>query len=158
VITITVDATSVLARLTRFSGNVRGAIRRAIALDTDRVAELARGKLSGGVLHVRSGRLLASLRSSVRESPDFITGQVQAGRGVPYARIHEYGGRTKPHVIEARNALALRFTVGGKVVFARSVNHPGSLIPERSYLRSSLAELRGQIVEDLKAAVFAASR
>lgn len=40
------------------------------------------------------------------------------------AAFLEYG--TKPHVIRARKASALRFVVGGKTVFARKVNHPGT--------------------------------
>lgn len=40
------------------------------------------------------------------------------------APILEYGSR--PHVIRARRARALRFVVGGKTVFARKVNHPGT--------------------------------
>lgn len=42
----------------------------------------------------------------------------------PYsAPVHE-GAR--PHVIRPRNARALRFMVGDRVVFARRVNHPGN--------------------------------
>jgi|SRR5687767_4361019 len=33
---------------------------------------------------------------------------------------------TPPHVILPRFAKALRFSVGGRIVFARSVNHPGT--------------------------------
>lgn len=33
---------------------------------------------------------------------------------------------TDPHVIRPRNAKALRFTIGNKVVFAKKVNHPGT--------------------------------
>ena len=40
------------------------------------------------------------------------------------AEFLEYG--TKPHVIRARRARFLRFVVGGKTVFARKVNHPGT--------------------------------
>lgn len=54
------------------------------------------------------------------------------GRGVqweilsiaPYSRYVE--GGTKPHRIEPRNASMLRFVVGGDVVFAHGVNHPGT--------------------------------
>ena len=38
---------------------------------------------------------------------------------------------------------------GGAQRFARKVEHPGSLIPERSYLRSSLEEMRDEIVSSL---------
>jgi hypothetical protein len=39
------------------------------------------------------------------------------------APVHE-GAR--PHVIRPRNARALRFMIGERVVFARRVNHPGN--------------------------------
>jgi hypothetical protein len=41
-----------------------------------------------------------------------------------YAGAIDQGAR--PHVIRPRKAKALRFVVGGKVVFARKVNHPGN--------------------------------
>jgi hypothetical protein len=39
------------------------------------------------------------------------------------AAVHDGSG---PHIIRARKKKALRFEVGGKVVFARSVRHPGT--------------------------------
>lgn len=55
---------------------------------------------------------------------------------------------TKPHVIEARNALALRFTVeGGTVIFRRRVNHPGTKA-NRWDLRA-WAKVRGEAVQVL---------
>jgi hypothetical protein len=51
----------------------------------------------------------------------------------------------------------LRFQLGGKVVFAKRVNHPGSRMPERSFLRSALydmeSEITRQLVGDIKKAV-----
>lgn len=41
-----------------------------------------------------------------------------------YAGYVEYG--TRPHIIRPRRRRALRFRVGGAVVFARRVNHPGT--------------------------------
>ena len=43
-------------------------------------------------------------------------------------------------------------------MFARIVHHPGSRIPERSYLRSSLAEMAAEIDAEMKAAVIDAVR
>lgn len=37
--------------------------------------------------------------------------------------VHE---GTAPHQIVARNAQALRFEIGGQVIFVQSVNHPGT--------------------------------
>jgi hypothetical protein len=52
-------------------------------------------------------------------------------------------------------AKALAFAIGGKQVFAARVNLPAVTVPERSYLRSSLAE---EIVEGLSDAVVEAIR
>lgn len=41
-----------------------------------------------------------------------------------YAGIVSSGSR--PHVIQPRRGKALRFVVGGQVVYARRVNHPGT--------------------------------
>lgn len=48
----------------------------------------------------------------------------QVGSPVKYALLHHQG--TRPHVILPRRAKSLRFVVGGKVVFAKRVNHPGT--------------------------------
>jgi len=50
-------------------------------------------------------------------------------------------------------AKALAFAVGGKQVFAARVNLSAVMMPERSYLRASLAEKAGEIREGLSGAV-----
>ncbi|MCX8957218.1 phage virion morphogenesis protein [Erwinia psidii] len=52
------------------------------------------------------------------------------GTNVVYARIHQMGGKTRPHIIRPRDKKALRFN--GR--FASKVNHPGSDIPARPFL------------------------
>jgi len=66
---------------------------------------------------VRTGRLVRSIYAAK-------TGDLSAkvGVGVYYAVYVEYG--TRPHIIRAHGR-ALRFEVGGKVVFAKYVRHPG---------------------------------
>lgn len=49
---------------------------------------------------------------------------VRLSNAVRYAPFLEFG--TKPHVIAARRAKALRFTVRGQTLFRKSVNHPGT--------------------------------
>lgn len=142
----------------RMSDAVRVALRGEIVSLTQQLAQRVKAKLSGQVLNKRSGRLYNSVQTELIEDAQQVYGQVSAGKGVPYAKIHEYGGRTKPHVILPKNGKVLRFvSKSGDVVFATRVNHPGSLIPERSYMRSSLTEMRDEIVERLtKATVNAA--
>lgn len=50
---------------------------------------------------------------------------------------------TKPHEIVPVNAQALRFEIGGKIIFARRVQHPGSRA--NPYHKRTMARLRSQI-------------
>ena len=65
---------------------------------------------------------------------------------VKYAAIQEYGGKTSAHEILPAKGYVLAFVAGGGQHFARRVEHPGSLIPERSYLRSSLEDMNDEIL------------
>jgi phage gpG-like protein len=136
----------------RLTEATRSNMRGAVVTLTRRLAELVRRNLSGTVLNVRSGRLRGSIRSEMIETKDEIGGRVYS-EGVPYARIHEFGGQTSPHVIMARNSKSLAFVWGSRgLVFFKSVNHPGSRIPERSYMRSALEEMRSEIIETYRKA------
>ena len=110
-------------------------------------------KLSGSVLNVRTGNLRRSIQNEMERSDNSVTGKVYSAGDVKYAAIHEFGGTTAPHVIEARNAKSLAFVTAGKTVFARKVNHPGSVIPERSFMRSSLREMSPEIQADIEQSV-----
>jgi len=112
-------------------------------------------KLTGEVLQTHSGALAASIFSSIGGNDSDTTISV-ASTGVPYAAIQEFGGKTAAHQIIATNAKALAFRVGGDLVFAKHVNHPGSNIPARSYLESSLAEMRDEIESGFKQAILEA--
>ena len=83
-----------------------------------------RAKNEGGVTLQKSGRLAASIAT------DYDASTVVIGSNVEYARIHQLGGKTKPHTIRPTTKKALAF--GGHVV--KSVNHPGSDIPARPFL------------------------
>lgn len=63
--------------------------------------------------------------------------RVMVGSNLPYARIHQEGGRTSPHVIRPKRKKALAF--GG--VVRKKVNHPGSEIPARPYLGVSVEDM-----------------
>jgi phage gpG-like protein len=92
---------------------------------------------SEGRLGVRTGRLRRSLRATRTEVVG--DGVVSAiGTNVQYMGPHEFGGQTAPHVIRAKNGKALRFGVGGRVVFRKSVKHPGSKIPARAPIRRGI--------------------
>ena len=129
-------------------------------------------KLSGEVLNVgknRPGHTGGQLRASVSQKVEVIgqtiLGSIFSSGDVVYAAIHEYGGTTSAHIIVPKRASVLAFipdkgAVGelsraGKsgTVFASKVDHPGSHIPERSYMRSTLNEMSSQISLGIKQAV-----
>jgi hypothetical protein len=62
----------------------------------------------------------------------------------------EFGGIIPPHEIVPDKARALAFLVGGKQAFAARVNLPAVTVPERSYLRASLAEMADEIFDTLR--------
>ena len=65
------------------------------------------------------------------------SGRVSWGSEVPYASIHNRGGKTKAHEIRARRGKALKFAGRGGDVYRRKVNHPGSNIPKRQFIGHS---------------------
>lgn len=52
---------------------------------------------------------------------------------------------TRPHIIRPRRASVLRFTVAGRVVYARKVNHPGSR-KHRGWFSDRVTPLRWAIL------------
>jgi HK97 gp10 family phage protein len=150
-ITLKGDA-ELIARLKAIGPSVRRELTRTVTSDALKLEALVKAKLSGQVLKVVTGSLRASIFSRVNSESDAVTGQVASSGDVKYAAIHEFGGRTPARVIEAKGK-ALAFMWQGKQVFFKRVNNPGATMPERSFLRSSLADMKDEIVRDLNDAV-----
>ena len=103
----------------RLDGAVGPILRRKHASITRQTATEARSRVP-----VLTGNLGRSLIEMPQEySALRVTGGVET-RGVPYAAAVHEGSR--PHRIVARRAKALRFMMGGEVVFRKSVWHPGT--------------------------------
>lgn len=69
------------------------------------------------------GSMGAGIRTAVQRGPDGdFRGVVSSTH--PATVFVVYG--TRPHVIRPVRARALRFTVGGRVVYAQIVHHPGN--------------------------------
>ena len=98
---------------------------------------------------VDTGTLRASIASVVEEIAAGYRALV--GTNTEYAAEVEFG--TGPHTI---TGTPLRFTVGGEVVFARSVDHPGT--PAQPYLSPALRNSERYITERLQEAFAAAVR
>jgi phage gpG-like protein len=152
-ITVTVDPSRAIAKIERIPERVRSALRGTIVDLTQSLAELVRTKLSGGVLKVRSGRLLASITSTLVENTTSIVGKVET-RGVPYAAIHEYGG-----TIHHPGSSKFQAWEGPDGWVRTHFTRPHDIVmPMRSYMRSSLEEMRSEIVARLTAAAHSGAR
>jgi phage gpG-like protein len=158
-LTITIRGTDqVLATLAKKPAQLRRAIGLGLRDGALVVLRRAQENLTGKVLNVDRGWLRQSMNVFSRVK-DGIAG---VGTNLVYAKIHEFGGRTQPHRIEARGsgnlaiaktklgASLLTMTKRGKVrkssynagllVFRRAVEHPGANMPARPYLRPALRE------------------
>lgn len=126
-------------------------------------------KLSGQVLHVRTGTLRRSINQRVESSGSQIVATV--GTNVEYAAIHEYGFHgqvtVREHLRRSRaqmglarfrmNKLGERIEVKGSYakagggngeVYVRSHTREVDL-PERSFLRSALREMQPKIIQEI---------
>jgi len=108
-------------------------------------------KLSGEVLQMKSGALAGSIGVTIEETSGGVAVRLATSAGVKYAAIHEFGGVIPPQQIVPDKAKALAFLVGGKQAFAARVNLPAIAMPERSYMRTSLAEMADDIRDELAA-------
>lgn len=82
---------------------------------------------SGGPSRLRKNNVLS-------RSPRVImvdNGKAVVGSDRRYAAIHQLGGKTRPHIIKAKNGKALHWPGARHPV--KQVNHPGSKIPARPY-------------------------
>ncbi len=91
-----------------------------------RWVESARAKREGGKTLQDSGLLLRSLESHSGRN------YAMVGTNMKYAAIHQFGGKTRPHIIRPRDKGGL-YWPGAAHPF-QSVNHPGSKIPARPFL------------------------
>jgi hypothetical protein len=76
-------------------------------------------------VRVRTGTLLSTIRKKVGFRKSFAYVDVLAGQNRLRYTMIEHDG-SPAHRITARRRKSLRFVVGGRVVFRRSVWHPGT--------------------------------
>jgi phage virion morphogenesis protein len=89
-----------------------------------RFTAAGRKALTGRKVLTDTARLRNSIHSTATSQ------NLRIYTNVEYAAIHQFGGKTRPHKITAKNAKALLVYP----FFFKSVNHPGSNIPARPFL------------------------
>lgn len=111
-------------------------------------AHIVSDKLSGQVLHHRTGTLIASIITHpVVLSASAMVGMVTGASGPAwYGRVHEYGGSFVTSRKLKRPAHMVRRKGGERVMTGSPY---GIHFPERSFMRSSLDDMRAEITEKL---------
>ena len=150
-LTIEIDDARVLATFDGMPRAIRDALEtKAGALALMLEAKI-KGKLSGDVLNVRTGALRRSIFSDIIADEDGIHAYAASSADVPYAAIHEFGyvgiEHVRAHIRRITSAAGKEVTQNVKA-FDREMN-----MPERSFLRTSLAEMEDIIVQGLQDAV-----
>lgn len=144
------------AALDMIPGQVVKAIEakvRALTINLQR--HIVADKLQGQVLNHRTGALGRSIQQLVERSGDRVEGKVYSSGDVKYAAIHEFGFHgsetVKQHMRTTVFGLKVEpFSVGP---FTRTMN-----MPERSFMRSGLADMAEEIVKGLRAAAVQGAR
>jgi phage gpG-like protein len=135
---------------------LRNALSSKAALLAVALQAKVQQKLAGAVLNARTGTLARSIIATIDDASPGVSVSIATSGDVKYAAIQEFGGTIPPHQIVPDKAKALAFVIGGKQGFAARVQIPAVAMPERSYMRSSLADMAGEIRDGLSEAVAAA--
>lgn len=104
-----------------FAAQLERSLRREWVTDFARAVDRTTDRLDRTV-PVKTGALKRSRRVQMRASGNVMVASITYGQ--PYGQYLDEGVR--PHVIRPRRARVLRFVSGGKVVYAKRVNHPGT--------------------------------
>ncbi len=156
-ITGKVDASAVIRKFQNVPAAVRGQLLKTMtSIGFDLTGYIQQTKLQGQVLHHRTGNLSSHVHPQTNDDGKTITTKVGIdSNAVPYAAVHEYGGYI--HVPEVSGPLMV-FEGQGGTVFTRKHRAFTVNMPERSYMRSSLAERRDDYIRQIDGAVAQGAR
>lgn len=106
-----------VAALDKLLNNPRGPVGAYLFVKGAKIREQARLQVG-----VDTGALKSSIH--VRQGRTGPGQYVEVGSPLSHALMHHEG--TKPHVIMPSRAQMLRFSAGGRIIYTRKVNHPGT--------------------------------
>lgn len=160
----TVGTDKVAAKFRFMPRKMNMALTKAITILTIELKNhVVRDKLTNNVLNVRTGNLRRSIQQKVTSQQDSVVGEVFSAGDVKYAAIHEYGGTINMPArqqeinnrVSASGDFKKGFSKQKNSNFSRTVKVGAHTIvmPERSYLRSSLKDFQDKIKSTISIAV-----
>jgi hypothetical protein len=132
-------------------------MERTTAINSALQAKIAGVVLQGNPIKSHTDKLAGSVRViETANDGTTISGGVQAGGGPAfYAKFLE-DGTQGPYTIQPTDVKGvLAFMIGGRMVFAKKVIHPG--LKAFLFMKGTLEESRGTIIEQLRSAAAEAS-
>lgn len=150
-----------VARLTSMPDRVKRELAKKVTVLSLRLESKIKQKLSGDVLNVVSGNLRRSIFAKVPPSvtSTSVIGGASSSGDVKYAGIHEFGGTINhpggtPYIVTEAGAQFISKAAAAGMKTPPPVTKPHPIpMPEKSFMRTSLAEMRSEIVEGLSEAV-----
>ena len=145
----------VLAAVLRsYGGKVQTAIVQSIGRSALRLqSEVMDNRLSGQVLNIRTGNLHRSIHQQVTSSGGLVVGEVNTN--VRYGVAHEHGFAGTVNVKDSMRQIRQAF--GRPLKSPRYVQiraHSRNVkLPERSFLRSALRDMKPEIEADLQKSI-----
>lgn len=160
-INVTVDDAAVRATFNGMPEKIRARLNRAVTTLAEKLrTHVVKDKLLGQELNRRSGRLGQSIQEKVESTASSIIGTVYSAGDVKYARIHEYGGVINhpggtPYIVTRDyGAMFISKVAAEKHGGNWPVTKPHTIVmPKRSYMRSSLSDMKTEIIDRMTAAV-----
>lgn len=144
-----------IQRFSAYSANMPAQLQAVLFEKAKLLAERLKkyvisNKLSGQVLHKKSGALQRSLQVKVTKTSHKVIGTLSTRS--PYGRMFEKGGRVPAHIITPSDAKALMWMKAGEKHFAKEVLHPGYQVKPKRFMAQSLHEMSVQISTEMKLA------
>lgn len=150
---------AIAAVLKAYSDGVQSAVEQSIGRSVLKLQrEVMQNRLSGQVLNVRTGNLRRSIHQQVTSSGGLVVGEVNTN--VRYGVAHEYGFAGTVNVKASMRQIRQAF--GRPLKSPRYVQiraHTRNVkLPERSFLRSALRDMKPDIEADLQKSIERALR
>jgi hypothetical protein len=165
-IELTPGAQEMLRGLQTFPDDMLAAIARAMKLENDYTVSHIHEEYESfpadeppvdiGVRHI-TGQMKRGTRASppviIGERVNSAIGGYATNKGVNYAAVQELGAKIPPHDIFPKEAGALRFQIGERMVFASKVHHPGSTLPAREPIQRGIRDRMNDYSQSISAAI-----
>lgn len=158
-----VNSKAVMVGLDRLPMVVIQALEKKIRQQAnDLAAYVVAFKLQGQVLKHRTGALGRSIQSEAAATGEVVKGRVFSAGDVKYARIHEYGGVIHhpggtAYILEKTGLAKFVSNAAAGPDLPRTKPHDITM-PQRSYMRTSLADKRDEIIAGIEGVATKAAR